>query len=42
LIRKINSLTKKDLYNLGLNGKKYYDVHFSSDIRKKQLLKLFK
>tara|TARA_X000001036_G_scaffold378596_1_gene369018 strand:+ start:13 stop:1209 length:1197 start_codon:yes stop_codon:yes gene_type:complete len=42
LIRKINSLTKKDLYTLGLNGKKYYDVHFSSDIRKKQLLKLFK
>ena len=42
LIKKVNTLSKKELETLGQNGNKYYNKHFSSNIRKKQILNLFK
>lgn len=40
LLEQIQKLSKKELKNLGLNSLNYYKEHFTSNIRKKQLIKI--
>tara|TARA_B110000003_G_scaffold276366_1_gene322440 strand:+ start:659 stop:1870 length:1212 start_codon:yes stop_codon:yes gene_type:complete len=42
MILKFSKLNKKELIEIGVNGKVYYDRNFSIKLRKKQLLDLFK
>ena len=41
-INKLSKLHNLDLEKLGNNGKHYYDIHFNSHLRKKQLLNILK
>ncbi|MFL2601049.1 MAG: glycosyltransferase family 4 protein [Flavobacteriaceae bacterium] len=41
IVEKAINTNKKERYILGENGRKFYNKNFSSDLRRKQLLKLF-
>ena len=41
-INKLSKLHNSDLEKLGNNGKQYYNIHFNSHLRKKQLLNILK